>query len=232
LPTVLFAVTSSPFWTMKDGSTIPAGFWAEEVIEPYNVLTDAGIAVRFATPGGRAASLQHYSLDEAMTGSPERTEQLRRALATIEAELAHPLSLDDLDSDSIDAVYIPGGTGPMEDLYNNSALGRILSSLQARDSFVAAACHGTIGLLSARDESGRWIFGGYEMTGYSNEEEQLGGPGDAAPFTLETRLRDEGARYVSGAAWTPFVITDRNLITGQNPASAAEVARQLAASLS
>jgi putative intracellular protease/amidase len=228
----LFAVTASPIWTMKDGSTIPAGFWAEEVADPYLVLTDAGISVTFGTPGGKPASLQHYSLDEGMTGSSERSEDLRRELSGIEAALAHPLSLDDLDGDDFDAIYIPGGTGPMEDLYNNPALGRILTSLQARSSFISAACHGTIALLSARDESDHWIFSGYEMTGYTNEEEQQGGPGDAAPFTLETRLRQEGARYVSGAAWTPFVITDRNVITGQNPASAAEVARQLVSSLS
>jgi putative intracellular protease/amidase len=231
VPTVLFAITASPIWTMKDGSTIPAGFWAEEVVEPYNILTSAGIVVKFATPHGAPAPLQAYSLDESMTGSAERSLELRASLAGLAHELDHPMALSEVTVDSIDAIYIPGGTGPMEDLYLDTDLGRLLGELQARNSFIAAACHGTIALLSARTASDPWAFAGYEMTGYTNEEEAMGGPGEAAPFTLETRLRGEGARYVSGAPWTPFVVTDRNLISGQNPASAAEVARQLVASL-
>ena len=217
---------------MKDGTTIPAGFWAEEVLDPYTILVAAGIEVKVATPGGAPAPLQAYSLDESMTGSPERSAELRSGLAALTAELSHPLALADVDSDTIDAIYIPGGTGPMEDLYRDADLGRVLGELQARNSFIATACHGTIALVSARTPAGLWAFAGYELTGYTNEEEALGGPGGAAPFTLETRLRNEGARYVSGAPWVPFVVTDRNLISGQNPASAAEVARQLAASLS
>ena len=216
---------------MRDGSTIPAGFWAEEVVDPFTILTAAGITVKIATPEGKPAPLQAYSIDESMTGSPERTAALQQALLALHDQITHPLSLADVNTSRIDAVYIPGGTGPMEDLHNNADLGRILNQLQRKNAFIAAACHGTIALLSARDASDRWVFAGYEMTGYTNEEESMGGPGDAAPFTLETRLRDEGARYVSGAPWTPFVVTDRNLISGQNPASAAEVARQLVASL-
>ncbi|WP_394769631.1 type 1 glutamine amidotransferase domain-containing protein [Lacisediminihabitans sp.] len=231
MPTVLFAITASPIWTMKDGSTIPAGFWAEEVVDPYDILTAAGITVRFATPHGAPAPLQSYSLDESMTGSAERSAELRAALAVLATDLAHPIALAEVDVDTIDAIYIPGGTGPMEDLFRDADLGRLLGRLQARNAFIAAACHGTIALLSARTASDAWTFAGYELTGYTNEEEALGGPGDAAPFTLENRLRAEGAGYVSGVPWTPFVVTDRNLISGQNPASAAEVARQLVASL-
>jgi putative intracellular protease/amidase len=231
LPTVLFAVTASPVWTMKDGSTIPAGFWAEEIVDPYNILISAGITVMIATPGGAAAPLQAYSIDESMTGSAQRTTELQRSLAALDDRLAHPLALADIDIAGIDAMYIPGGTGPMEDLHSNDDLGRLLNALQTRSALIAAACHGTIALLSARDDKGDWVFKGYEMTGYTNEEESLGGPGDAAPFTLETKLRGEGARYISSAPWTPLVVTDRNLITGQNPSSAAEVARQLAAAL-
>ena len=95
---------------------------------------------------------------------------------------------------------------------------------------MAAVCHGTVGLLSARSR-GTWIFAGYQMTGYSDAEESQGGPGDAAPFTLESKLRTEGASYVAGAPWTEFTVIDRNLITGQNPGSAAAVARQLVTAL-
>jgi putative intracellular protease/amidase len=231
MPTVLFAVTASPTWTMRDGSTLPSGYWAEELVDPYNILTDAGFTVQLATPGGRPAPLQEYSLDTSMTGSEQRSAQLRSRIEELGDTLEHPLALADIDSDSIHAVYIPGGTGPMEDLYADRDLGEILKALHDRSGTIATACHGTIGLLSARDADGAWTFDGYRMTGYSNEEEQQGGLGDAAPFTLETRLREAGADYQAGAPWSAFVITDRDVISGQNPASAAEVARQLAASL-
>jgi putative intracellular protease/amidase len=179
--TVLIALTGAAEWTMKDGSALPAGFWAEELVEPYQILTAAGVDVVLATPGGVAAPLQDYSLDESMTGSAERTADLRAALAGLAAP-------------------------------------------------VATVCHGTIGLLSARS-GGAWLFAGYQMTGYTDEEESQGGPGDAAPFTLESRLRAEGANFTAGAPWREFTATDRNLITGQNPGSAAAVARQLVIAL-
>jgi putative intracellular protease/amidase len=230
MTTVLIALTGAAKWTMKDGSTLPSGFWADELVGPYQILTAAGIDVVLATPGGVAAPLQEYSLDESMTGSAERTAQLRAALAGLSDQLAHPTALALVDPGSIDAVFVPGGSGPMEDLHDDPDLGRILVALQARTAPVAAVCHGTIGLLSARS-GGAWIFAGYQMTGYSDAEESQGGPGDAAPFTLEARLRAEGASYTAGAPWSEFTVTDRNLITGQNPGSAVAVARQLVTAL-
>ena len=230
MTTVLVALTGAAKWTMKDGSARPSGFWAEELIDPYQIFTAAGIDVVLGTPGGVAAPLQEYSLDESMTGSAGRTAQLRAALAGLAGALAHPRPLAAIDPDGVDAVFVPGGTGPMEDLYDDPDLGRILVALQARTAPVATVCHGTIGLLSARS-GGSWIFAGYQMTGYTDEEESQGGPGDAAPFTLESRLRAEGANFTAGAPWSEFTVTDRNLITGQNPGSAAAVARQLVAAL-
>jgi putative intracellular protease/amidase len=231
MPAVLFAVTASPTWTMRDGSQLPAGYWAEEVVDAYDILTTAGFTIHFATPGGRPAPLQQYSLDPSMTGSQERSAQLRARLHEVSDALKYPLALADIDPTRIDAVYIPGGTGPMQDLYADADLGRILVELHENRATIATACHGTIGLLSARTGNGTWTFDGYRMTGYSDAEEQQGGPGDAAPFTLQSRLRQEGADYQAGAPWSVFVITDRNLISGQNPASAAEVARQLVSAL-
>jgi putative intracellular protease/amidase len=228
--TVLIALTGAAKWTMKDGSALPAGFWAEELVDPYQILTAAGIDVVLATPGGAAAPLQEYSLDESMTGSAERTAEMRAALAGLADALAHPRAFAALDPGSIDAVFVPGGTGPMEDLYDDADLGRILVALQARTAPIATVCHGTIALLSAWS-GGAWIFAGYQMTGYSDEEESQGGPGDSAPFTLESKLRAKGANYTAGAPWSEFTVTDRNLISGQNPGSAAAVARQLVIAL-
>ncbi|HEY1698956.1 MAG TPA: type 1 glutamine amidotransferase domain-containing protein [Trebonia sp.] len=230
MTTVLIALTGAATWTMKDGSSLPSGFWADELVSPYQILTAAGIDIVLATPGGVPAPLQEYSLDESMTGSAERTAELRAVLAGLADSLEHPVALAGVDPAGIDAVFVPGGTGPMEDLYADPGLGRILAALQERTAPVATVCHGTIALLSARSAAG-WLFTGYQMTGYSNEEESQGGPGDAAPFTLESKLRDEGAKYSAGAPWSEFTVTDRNLISGQNPGSAAAVGRQLVAAL-
>jgi len=102
-----------------------------------------------------------------MTGSAERTAELRAALAGLTDALAHPQGFAAIDPDGIDAVFVPGGTGPMEDLHDNADLGRILAALQARTAPVATVCHGTIGLLSARSGVA-WLFAGYRMTGYTD----------------------------------------------------------------
>ena len=229
---VLIALTASPVWTMKDGSTMPAGFWADEFLDPYEMLTDAGMEVRVATPRGAPAPVQQLSLGETMTGSAQRSAALRATLSTMTQILGRPDSLDDVDPATVDAIYIPGGHGPMEDLYFDVDLGRILMQLQGRDAPIATTCHGSIGLLSAHGDGGQWVFDGYEMTGYTDEEERQGGPGDAAPFTLESRLRAEGAKYVSATPWSEFVVTDRSLISGQNPASVVGVAQTLITTLS
>jgi putative intracellular protease/amidase len=230
--TILFAVTAAASWELKDGSSLPSGFWAEELIDPYDILTAAGHRVIIATPGGAPAPLQAYSLDESMTGSAERSAALKARLDALAPQLELPVALADADIASLDAVYIPGGTGPMQDLSEDADLARILGALHARDAFITAACHGPAGLLSARTAEGTWLFAGYRVTGYSNEEESIGGPGDRAPFKLENQLLDQGGDYQSsGSAYSPFVVKDRNLITGQNPASSAEVARQLAHAL-
>ncbi|MET3808331.1 putative intracellular protease/amidase [Nakamurella sp. UYEF19] len=231
MTTVLIALTGSSVWTMRDGTTVPAGFWADEFLDPYAIFQSAGHSVLVATPAGVAAPVQQYSLDESMTGSAQRSAQIRAELSAMAEIVEHPSALADVDPTMIDAIYIPGGHGPMEDLYADFDLGRILIALQRRVAPIVTTCHGTIGLLSARTTDGQCLYDGYEMTGYSDEEERLGGTGVAALFTLESRLRAEGAKYIAHQPWSPFVVVDRNLITGQNPASATDVATKLVAAL-
>lgn len=231
MSTVLIALTGSAIWTMRDGTTVPAGFWADEFTDPYAVFLAAGYRVLVATPAGVPAPVQQYSLDVSMTGSAERSAVLRAELAALSETLEHPAALADINPTEIDAIYLPGGHGPMEDLYADQDLGRILTDLQSRPAPVVTTCHGTIGLFSARADDGQWLYDGYEMTGYSDEEERLGSAGAAPLFTLESRLRAEGAKYTAEQPWLPFVVVDRNLITGQNPASATGVATRLVAAL-
>ena len=223
------ALSGAAKWTMKDGSTLPAGFWAEELIDPYQILTAAGTDVVLATPNGVAAPLQEYSLDESMTGSAARTAELRAPLAGLAGPLAHPRPFAGVDPDTIDAMFVPGGAADG---------GPVRRPRPGPDPGRAAGAHGTGRDRLPRDHRPALGPPGGHLDLRRIPDDRVhrrgrtqGGPGDAAPFTLESRLRAEGAGFTAGAPWSEFTVTDRNLITGQNPGSAAAVARQLVTAL-
>jgi putative intracellular protease/amidase len=151
--------------------------------------------------------------------------------------LAKPLALADVKAAEYDGVYIPGGHGPMEDLAHDADLGRLLTAADRDGKIVAALCHGPAGLLSAsgasgesRDTGAGFAFAGRRLTVFSDQEERQG-LGDSVPYFVESRLRDLGAIVETGPAWASKVVADGNLITGQNPQSSAETARQVVAAL-
>jgi len=137
----------------------------------------------------------------------------------------HPValsSLTDADTDDFDAVFTPGGHGPMVDLAGNPDAGRLLAALHRRHAPIAALCHGPAVLLSAPERAdGLWLFDGYRMTAFTDEEEDQSKPGKIGlPWSLEAALKNRGAIYDDGdAAWVSHVVIDRNLITAQNPGS-------------
>ena len=236
---LLMVITGSDYFTFTDGTTKPTGFWAEEVVVPHELFRSAGIEVDIATPGGVEPPLDQGSMAPEMNeGGPQAIEHYREYLASIE-DMRHPLVLEDLTNEQIegyDAIFLPGGHGPMEDLAYSEALGRVLKTAQVRNKLIVAVCHGPAGLLTATEESGNWTFNGYEVTGFTNQEEEAVGLATKAPFLLETKIRELGGQFKVGNPWMSHVVIDRNLITGQNPASSAGVAQstleRLGASLS
>jgi putative intracellular protease/amidase len=145
--------------------------------------------------------------------------------------LAQPLALADAVANDYDAIYIPAGHGPMADLAHDSDLGRLLVETNARQQLIAALCHGPAGLLSATDEDGKFVFAGRRLTTFTDEEERQGGLGENAPYLVESKLRDLGAIVEAGPAWASNVVVDGNLVTGQNPQSSVDTARQVLAAL-
>ena len=131
-----------------------------------------------------------------------------------------------------DAVVVPGGHGPVVDLYQDSNLGRLLIDADARGAVIGAVCHGPAGLLSAVEPDGSWRFAGRRMAAFTDEEEQLFGTAEAAPWLLASRLREQGATLTEGAAYQPHTERDNNLFTGQNPASSGPMADAIVAALS
>jgi putative intracellular protease/amidase len=224
---ILMVVSAADSLTMKDGSKHPTGYWAEELVVAHQTLIDAGHTVDIATPGGVRPTVDQVSLAAGSAGGEERAKGFRDYLASIDAELAQPLVLADVDIAPYDAVVMPGGHGPMADLYKDADLGRLLVAADRGGKIVAPFCHGPAGLLSAKDDGGTFAFAGRRLTVFSNEEELGGGTGQNTPWLVEDALRDKGAVIANAAAWTSNVVRDGNLITGQNPQSSEDVAKEV-----
>ena len=224
---ILMVVSAADSLTMKDGSQHPTGFWAEELVVAHQTLLDAGHTVRIATPGGTKPTVDQVSLAGESAGGEDRAQSFRDYLSRIDGELSQPLVLADVDVAAYDAVVMPGGHGPMADLFQDRDLGRILSAADKEGKIIAPFCHGPAGLLSATDDAGAFVFAGRRLTVFTNEEELGGGTGENTPWLVEDALKDKGAVIANGAAWTSNVVRDGNLITGQNPQSSEDVAKEV-----
>ncbi|MFF9687235.1 type 1 glutamine amidotransferase domain-containing protein [Streptomyces sp. NPDC014623] len=231
MPSVLFVLTGADHWTLNDGTTHPTGFWAEELAAPHRVFTQAGFDITIATPGGVAPTVDTASLAAEANGGQEQADAVASYLASIDELLRIPARLEDVVPTSYDVVFYPGGHGPMEDLAVNEVSGRLLTSALDSGAQVAVLCHAPAALLPARREDGSWPFAGYRMTGFSNAEETQAGLAAKAPWLLENRLVELGADYAAAEPWAVHTVHDRNLHTGQNPASSEQLAREIVAAL-
>ncbi|MEV7028524.1 type 1 glutamine amidotransferase domain-containing protein, partial [Kitasatospora sp. NPDC093558] len=204
MATILFVVTGADVWTLNDGSKHPTGFWAEELLVPHRAFTEAGHQVTVATPGGVVPVADRASVPDEATAE---------AIAAV-AELRRPVKLEDVDPADYDAVFYPGGHGPMEDLAVSAESGRLLTGALASGRPLGVVCHGPAALLAARTEDGGSPFAGRRITAFTNEEERLAGLADKAPWLLQDRLVELGVDFEAGEPWAPHVVVDRNLVTG------------------
>lgn len=228
---ILMVVSAADSLTMKDGSEHPTGYWAEELVASHRELRNAGHSVQIATPGGVKPTVDQVSLDPAAAGSEEKANDFRKYIAGIDADLSSPLKLADVSAADYDAVVIPGGHGPMTDLFQDPDLGRILIDTDRAGRIIAPFCHGPAALLSAVDADGKFRFEGRQVTVFTNEEELGGGTGENTPWLVETALRDKGAVVGIGPNWASYVVRDGNLISGQNPQSSEDVAKEVIGAL-
>jgi len=232
---ILFVITAADHWTLADGTQQPTGFWAEEAIGPYEEFKAAGYEIAAATPGGVPPTVDALSLSPEFNGGEEGAARIKAALLAA-SELANPMRIEDVDFDDLDeydAIFYPGGWGPMEDLPDNAASGRLLSQRLASGKILALVCHGPAALLATVDAEGDSPFAGYRLTGLSNAEEIANGLADKAKWLLQDRLvNDLGAHYREGPIFQPHTEIDRNLYTGQNPASAVPLAQEVLKALS
>ncbi|MFD8733971.1 type 1 glutamine amidotransferase domain-containing protein [Streptomyces sp. NPDC059618] len=223
---VLFIMTGATYWVLRDGTRYPTGYWAEEFAMPYKSVTEAGHEVVTATPGGVTPTVDMMSLRPSMVGGEETALELEEIIRAAET-LRRPLKLSDVRLEDYDAVFLPGGHGPMSDLAYDADAGRLLTAQLASGRPLAIVCHAPAALLSTRIR-GSSPFAGYRATGFTNDEERAVGLAAKAPWLLEDELKDQvGVEFSRGPMWEPHMVEDRNLLTGQNPHSAAIVADRL-----
>jgi putative intracellular protease/amidase len=227
---ILMVLSAADKWTRADGSIYESGVWAEEFVAIDEALIAAGFQVEIATPGGVAPTIDARSLDPEIAGR-EAAAHYKDYLSRNRARLERPQVLADVDAGGFDALVIPGGHGPVEDLWKDPDMGRLLVEADADKTLIASVCHGPAALLAARDEAGGWAFAGRRMTAFSDEEEIEFGTAENAPWLLADTLRKRGAAYEKGPNWAAYIVRDANLITGQNPASSAALAEAVIAAL-
>ena len=200
------------------------GFWLEEFAAPYYRLKDAGAELVLASPKGGQPPLDPKSHEpDAQTDATRRFD----ADPAAQAELANTHKLSDVDANDFDAVFYPGGHGPLWDLSNDPASIDLIKGFLTQNKPVAAVCHAPAVLVGVTDAGGEPIVRGKRVTGFSNSEEAAVGLTDVVPFLLEDKLAALGGSYESADDWHSKVVVDGLLITGQNPASSEAVADAL-----
>lgn len=201
------------------------GFWLEEFAAPYYVFKDAGADITLASPAGGQPPVDPNSTQEdAQTDATRRFE----ADETAKRQLATTRKLSEVLTENFDAIFYPGGHGPLWDLTSDPDSVRLIESFLAADKPVAAVCHAPTVLLKAKAANGEPLVKDKRVTGFSNSEEAAVGLTDVVPHLLEDELKRLGADYQrSDDDFAAFHVEDGLLITGQNPASSEITAEAL-----
>ncbi len=200
------------------------GFWIEEFAAPYYALKEAGADITIASPKGGQPPIDPKS-DEPSSQTPATIRF--KADTALQKILANTQKLSDISADDFDAVFYPGGHGPMWDLTNDAASIKLIESFWKSKKPVASVCHAPSVLLNVKDENGDFLVKGKRVTGFTNTEEAAVKLTDIVPFLLEDELKKKGGLYSKKADWASYVVKDGLLITGQNPASSEAVAHEL-----
>lgn len=195
------------------------GLWLGEVVHFVKKVEDAGFEVDYVSPKGGYTPIDPLSFSQAQKIDWEfyqDTAFMRKLGNTLKPSEANP--------NDYNVIYYAGGHGTLWDFPENEELQKISLTIYNNGGIVSSVCHGAAGLLNIKTEDGKYLIDGKVVTGFSNEEEKLSGVEQHVPFLTETELINRGAQYQSGRAFTPYVVEDDRLITGQNPASASLVA--------
>ncbi|WP_299779645.1 type 1 glutamine amidotransferase domain-containing protein [uncultured Formosa sp.] len=222
---ILFVLTSHDTLGNTGKKT---GFWVEEFASPYYTLLDKGAQITIATPKGGQAPIDPTSdTPDASTAATERFKKDTEAQEKIE----NTLVLADVKASDFDAVFYPGGHGPLWDLANDKNSIQLIEDFNTAQKPIGFVCHAPAALKGVKNADGTPLVQGKTVTGFSNSEEAAVQLTDVVPFLVEDMLKENGGTYSKGDDWSVHVLQDGNLITGQNPASSELVAEKLLSSL-
>lgn len=200
------------------------GFWLEEFAAPYYELADAGAEITLASPKGGQPPIDPSS--ELPGAQTEFTHRFDKD-TPLKKKLAHTLKLSEAKAADYDAVFYPGGHGPLWDLVSDPNSVALITAFQEQGKPMAFVCHAPCALLNVTLAYGDPLIKGKNVTGFSDTEEAAVKLTGVVPFLLEDELKKTGSHYGKGPDWGVFVQTDGLLITGQNPASSAAAAKAL-----
>ena len=200
------------------------GFWIEEFASPYYVFLDAGASITIASPRGG-----HPPIDPSSDTPENQTPAVIRFKAdkSLQKILSETHLLSTVSSDDFDAIFYPGGHGPLWDLTNDADSINLIEHFWNSKKPVAAVCHAPAVLLNVKDDSGNLLLKGKNVTGFTNSEEAAVELTDIVPFLLENELKSKGGIYSKKDDWASYIVRDGMLITGQNPASSEAAAKEL-----
>jgi putative intracellular protease/amidase len=204
------------------------GFWIEEFASPYYYLVDKGVDVVLASPNGGQPPIDPTS------DKPEnQTESTKRFKADkeLQEKLSKTHKLSEVSADDYDAVFYPGGHGPLWDLAESEVSAQLIEDFYTTGKPVSFVCHAPAALKNVKNADGEALVKGKEVTGFTNSEEELVKLTDVVPFLVEDMLKEKGAIYSKAGDFEEYALEDGLLITGQNPASSEKVAEMLLAKL-
>jgi putative intracellular protease/amidase len=204
------------------------GFWVEEFAAPYYVLADAGAEITVASPKGGQPPVDPKS--EAYDAQTPSTERFYKDFGAID-KVAHSHKLSEINEEDYDAVFYPGGHGPLWDLATDKNSIALIESFYNHEKPIAFVCHSPAALVNVKGKDGEPLVKGKEVTGFSNTEEEAVQLTKVVPFLLEDELTKQGAIYSKGDDWASYAKQDGLLITGQNPGSSEAVAALLLTTL-
>jgi putative intracellular protease/amidase len=204
------------------------GFWVEEFANPYYTLLDKGATITIATPKGGAAPIDPSS--DSPDAATSDTDRFKKD-ADVKEIIANTKVLATINADDFDAVFYPGGHGPLWDLANDKTSIALIEKFNSQQKPIAFVCHAPAALKDVKDANGNPLVKGKKVTGFTNTEEAAVQLTDIVPFLVEDMLNENGGIYSKKEDWAAYAIKDGNLITGQNPASSELVAEKLIESL-
>ncbi|MET0412095.1 MAG: type 1 glutamine amidotransferase domain-containing protein [Polyangiaceae bacterium] len=216
VPYILFILTNAAKIGPLNRAT---GYFFAEVAHPFKVFDGAGIAIDFASPKGGTIPEDAYDEEDPADFAFKNSLAYRR--------MNRSRKLSEIDVTDYDAIFFPGGLGPMVDIVQDADVKRAVARAWSAERIVGAVCHGPAAFLGVTLENGAPLVRGRRLTSFSQAEEDNYAKADV-PFSLEGALRDAGAIYEATSPWQPKVMVDGRLMTGQNPQSAGALAQAIA----